>query len=234
MEISKCELKKESLYQTVAAKLEEIILSDKSGADKKLPSEQTLAEQFGVSLPVVRQALVLLRERGVIISKNGDGSYVSPLQKEKLTETLVRIAKVEDIEPRDIFSIRLTLECMAVQLAAKSISEEDISKLTELNEKMKQASGKERAELDVEFHAQIAEAGGNTLLSMFVRSLATQLEDVIEAAGKASGSNQLGTDEHGKLISLLKKHKANSAEALIKKHLDTSMKNYEEVINSAK
>lgn len=44
----------------------------------KLPSERDLAEEFGVAYPTLRHAMVILRERGLIITKQGRGTFVAP------------------------------------------------------------------------------------------------------------------------------------------------------------
>jgi DNA-binding GntR family transcriptional regulator len=43
----------------------------------KLPSERALAEEFGVSFITVRHATAILRERDLIISIHGRGTYVA-------------------------------------------------------------------------------------------------------------------------------------------------------------
>ncbi len=44
----------------------------------KLPAESKLAQQFGVSVAVVREALLLLRREGVVTKKQGSGNYYHP------------------------------------------------------------------------------------------------------------------------------------------------------------
>jgi len=43
---------------------------------KKLPAERALADEYGVSYVTVRSAMKLLRERGVIITVHGRGTFV--------------------------------------------------------------------------------------------------------------------------------------------------------------
>jgi GntR family transcriptional regulator len=43
----------------------------------KLPSERALAEEFGVSYITVRHVMAILRERGLIVSVHGRGTFVS-------------------------------------------------------------------------------------------------------------------------------------------------------------
>lgn len=43
----------------------------------KLPSERDLAEEYGVAYQTVRHAMKVLRERGLIITRQGRGTFVA-------------------------------------------------------------------------------------------------------------------------------------------------------------
>ena len=53
-------------------------------SNEKLPSENRLAEEFGVSRPIVRDALEQLREEGLVHSRQGAGSFVREVRTEPL------------------------------------------------------------------------------------------------------------------------------------------------------
>jgi GntR family transcriptional regulator len=63
-------------YQQVADALAARITSGRYPV--KLPSERALAEEFGVSYPTVRHAMAILRERGLIVSILGRGTFITP------------------------------------------------------------------------------------------------------------------------------------------------------------
>jgi GntR family transcriptional regulator len=44
----------------------------------KLPSERSIAEEYGVAYTTVRHATAVLRERGLIVTVHGRGTYVKP------------------------------------------------------------------------------------------------------------------------------------------------------------
>ncbi len=46
---------------------------------RKLPAERALAEEYGVSYVTVRHAMAVLRERGLIVSIHGRGTFVAAL-----------------------------------------------------------------------------------------------------------------------------------------------------------
>ena len=60
----------------IYAQIFERILAGEYPMNARLPAETELARRFGASRPVVREALARLREDGVIVSRQGSGSYV--------------------------------------------------------------------------------------------------------------------------------------------------------------
>lgn len=63
-------------YRQVATALRAGILTQKFTAGEKLPSQQELATQYGVARMTIQQALKVLRDEGLIVSRVGSGVYV--------------------------------------------------------------------------------------------------------------------------------------------------------------
>jgi GntR family transcriptional regulator len=63
-------------YQQVADRIRAAVDSSRYAAGEKLPSYDALAEEFGVSLGVVKRAMTQLREERVVVIRHGQGSYV--------------------------------------------------------------------------------------------------------------------------------------------------------------
>ncbi|MFH8515254.1 GntR family transcriptional regulator [Streptomyces gelaticus] len=61
----------EARYRQLAAGLREAIAAGAFGADGRLPSEEKIAQQYGVSRGTVRQALAVLRANGLVTSRRG-------------------------------------------------------------------------------------------------------------------------------------------------------------------
>jgi GntR family transcriptional regulator len=66
-----------SLYRQIAAQLKLDIRAGRFSASGKLPSEHQLTEQYAVSRVTVRQATALLLEEGVVVRKQGKGTFVA-------------------------------------------------------------------------------------------------------------------------------------------------------------
>ena len=67
---------RKSLGEIVFDRMERAIKSGAYSPDERLPTELDLAAEFEVSRPVIRDALKRLRERGLIYSRQGAGSFV--------------------------------------------------------------------------------------------------------------------------------------------------------------
>jgi GntR family transcriptional regulator len=74
------------LYRRVAAELKRAILGGGYDDGSRLPSEHELAEQYGVSRGTVRQAFAVLREAGLLASRQGARRVVVGSQVQNFNE----------------------------------------------------------------------------------------------------------------------------------------------------
>ena len=63
-------------YRQLADILQGQIKSGKLPSDSRLPSETTLIQDYGVARGTVRQAIAVLRDRDLVVTVQGRGSYV--------------------------------------------------------------------------------------------------------------------------------------------------------------
>ena len=129
-----------SLYERIADLLEERILSDGYEIEKKLPSEQALAEQYSVSRTVIREALKLLKERGLVDSRNGMGSYVTKPEAGNLADVIYRMAVLDKISYAEIYDVRKILEIAACREAASSVRNDQLAEMNAYLEELKDRS----------------------------------------------------------------------------------------------
>lgn len=66
----------EPLYVQLAGVIEARIASGEYQPNRRVPSEADLVEEFGVARPTVRAAIDLLRERGLVRTVRGKGTFV--------------------------------------------------------------------------------------------------------------------------------------------------------------
>src|ERR671921_242876 len=90
------------------------IVSGEFAENARLPSEVELARRFGASRPVVREALARLRDDGLIVSRQGSGSYVRRRPDNAVLQ-FVPVGSIADIQR--CFEFRVGLEGAAVARA---------------------------------------------------------------------------------------------------------------------
>lgn len=127
---------------------------------EKLPSEHTLSDQLSVSRPVLRQALKQLREDGIIVSRQGSGSFVNRRPGGEILD-FAPVGSIADIQRT--FEFRAALEGEAAYLAAKRRSDADLESLRQALVVLDQcvAEGNLGVEADETFHIAICRASDN-------------------------------------------------------------------------
>ncbi|MEK1934072.1 MAG: FadR/GntR family transcriptional regulator [Pararhizobium sp.] len=126
----------------------------------RLPSESDLCDRFGVSRPVVRDALARLRLDGLVEARRGSGTYVLSTPSRSLPD----LADLTDISRFLRYQeLRLCVEGTAAALAAERRTEKALNDIIEAHEQFSSQVGRGLflAESDRRFHLSIAEATGN-------------------------------------------------------------------------
>ncbi len=224
-------LDREAVYETIANRLEEMILNDSTQIDQRLPSEQALAVSFGVSRPVIREALKLLKGRGLIAQWQGGRTVICEPGSKQLTDPLNRIVQLKNVDALQIFQIRLALELLSASCAAQKATADDIAALRAIGSEMRaaeQAGDLDRhIQCDLQFHRQIAQISGNPLLCLFIESIGELLREMFRIALHTARTGSDGINYHERLIRTLEMHDPQKAEQVMREHLTLSMRNYE-------
>jgi GntR family transcriptional regulator, transcriptional repressor for pyruvate dehydrogenase complex len=157
-------------------KIRELIVSGSWRPGDRLPKESELAAQLGLSRNSLREAVRALSQLRVLEVRQGDGTYVSSLEPDLLLESTGFISHLLLGEGElDLYEVRRILEAAAASLAAARIDAEGKQELGRRLERMRQAEGvEELVEADVAFHAVIANAAGNSVLTSLLASLSTR------------------------------------------------------------
>lgn len=159
--------------QSLAAYLEEQILAGAMPAGSKLPSERELTERFGVSRPIVREALRMLAERGLVEIRPGRGSFVRGARATDAAGVLDAFYRRSQATPRDLVEARTMLECTAAALAAERATVGDLEQVDAALARFdRAASVVERARYDLVFHLAIARAAHNPVIETMFGSIA--------------------------------------------------------------
>jgi DNA-binding FadR family transcriptional regulator len=169
------------LHQRVVEELLRQIVSGALPPGTTLPSEPELARQFGVSRIVIREAIRILVEKGLITVRHGSGMWVQSIEQWNHLDPMVLLEEVRSSPDASRLSELLELceilDVGAAERAATRRTPEQLSRLRDLVERMRKVVDDPAAYLDLDalFHATIAESAGNRLLRDAQRPLSEVL-----------------------------------------------------------
>lgn len=204
-----------SAAESVRDKLLAFVQTGRLPIGSKLPSEHELARSFGVSRPVVREALGALRAAGVLESRTGSGTYVVAVRSTKPGFLLLG-----RYTPDDLHEVRSQLEVPGAAAAARRRTPDQLRTLERI---VAQHAGctdvVEWVEDDVQFHVTLAEATGNELQARLVAELSElQFEQNVVAA-ELGGGLAAPEDEHREILDAVSRRDAGAARRAMSRHL---------------
>jgi GntR family hexuronate regulon transcriptional repressor len=156
----------QKLYQQIARTLAAAIEDGRYAPGDRLPSERELADDFGVSRPTIRDAMIALEFQGLVEARQGSGVYV------KAAPQISEDAAERDVSALELVEARRLFEGEACALASTIITDEQLALLDHLVADMARdvaAEDLERHEL--EFHVAVARATGNAAICATVEDL---------------------------------------------------------------
>lgn len=205
------------LYRQVVEQILQLIDSGEYPAGSRLPPERELSERFGVSRPTIREAVIALEARERVYVKTGSGVYVMARKEIKGVDS--------NASPFELLETRVLVEGEAAALAASMISERQLEELEGALQEMQrenEAGDVESNSADRKFHAVIAEATHNRVLSSMIKSLWDAQEGLqhIKMAHEAicMANPQVRLDEHRRIYDALASRDASGARAAMRAH----------------
>jgi DNA-binding FadR family transcriptional regulator len=207
----------------VAHLLGQQILEGRLRPGDQLPTELRLAERYGVSRTVIREAVARLRSDGVVETRHGIGAFVS----EPRGGGALRIAPASlDDRQRfaELFEVRSLLEIEAAAIAASRRTTAQLAAILEAHRRLDQAPGESVAMLDadLDFHRAITKATGNGYLPVLIGFLSRQLRQSIIASwagGDGTGAHDLTVQEHAEIARAIEKGDPAAARAAATAHI---------------
>lgn len=207
------------LAEEVTSRILQQIVSGEMRAGCPLPPENELAEEYGVSRVVIREALRLLNTKGVVEGRQGRNTMVRPIDSWDQLDPEILAALIRSGErsrlAQEIMQMRRMLETEAAALAAANATDEDITTLRGLLREMCSKTSDTLAYLclENEFHARVWRAAGNHLLWSTLNNLRETFES---AKGLIAVSNQQGHDaNHVALLEAIERRDAAAARAVM-------------------
>lgn len=168
-------VKQSKISDVIMLKMEEMIMEGTLQPGQKLPPERELAVQFEVSRPSLREAVQKLAAKGLLISRQGGGTYVSENLGGTFSDPLLELFRNHPEAQYDLLEFRHALEGVSAYYAAVRSTAADKKILRERYEDLQryhdQKAFDKEVSADVEFHLAIAAATHNMVLLHMMRAL---------------------------------------------------------------
>jgi GntR family transcriptional repressor for pyruvate dehydrogenase complex len=201
----------------------ERIVSSRFAVGAQLPSENEICEQFGVSRPVVREALMRLKADGLVATQQGRGSFVIHQPVERVRS----FAHAQDVAGYlRCLEVRIALEGDAARLAAQRRTDEQFEAIETAQRQFAQGAedGRLDPDLDLAFHARVAEASGN---SFYLDVLDAIHESIIGFMRLTLNLTRTGSkqraqrvvDEHAAVVAAVREQDPERARVAMQFHL---------------
>ncbi|WP_151639459.1 FadR/GntR family transcriptional regulator [Noviherbaspirillum aerium] len=195
---------------------------------ERLPSEEALSEKYKVSRPTVREALARLRVGGLIVSRQGSGSYVG----RPPNQPILKFAELESLSDiQRCYEFRLGIEGGAAEMAARMRDEKDLAQIEAAYESLDRvihmnAVGTEE---DFAFHLAIAAASKNPLFHTVLSSIRNQTRFSIALSrnlsrDKSMERQMLVQREHRAIVDAIIRQDSKAARDAMRAHLDQALK----------
>lgn len=194
-----------STTSTIAEALTRAIVEHKLLPGTKL-AEQKLADHFGVSRTLVRQALFQLAQNRLVKLEPARGAFVAAPTVE---------------EARQVFEVRRILEAEMTRSFVRNVTPARLKALREHMAQEKAALEQRdvrRVELLGDFHVKMAELAGNEVLAQMLRDLVSR-SSLISLMYQRDGAAAHSQEEHVELVKALAARDEKRAVRLMAEHL---------------
>ena len=214
-----------TMSDRVTQALLDLIRSGAYPAKTRLPSETDMAQQFGVSRTVIREAVSRLKSEGLVESRQGSGVFV----REASGDTPYRI------DPNVVDSIQSVLQLaelrrgLEAEMAAVAAERCTAAQIADIRARLKAidkavAAGGDGVEEDMEFHRSIARATNNPYFASLWDFLGQFLKGAITVSrsweARREETRREVTEEHRALFEAIAARDAEAARMAARQHME--------------
>ena len=210
------------LYEQIVHQIEDSILQGALKPGDQLPAERELAQQFGVSRTAVREAVKVLREKGLVEAYSGRGTFITDGTSQAIRQSLDLMIKIGQPEgSTHLVEVREILEPEIAALAATRGEEQHLTAMREAVAVMEGAGTNAEAfiEADLDFHLSLAEAAANPVILSLIDSIVGLLREQRLTIFTVQGGPERGQFHHKKILEAIEHRAPERAREAMRAHL---------------
>lgn len=223
------------LGDDIANDLIDQILNNKIEVGSKLKSERMLAEEYGVSRTVVREALKSLSNRGFLRIFPGKGAYVHHPGSETITDNLETLRSVENYSMSELVEVREELEVIIIRLAVVRATDQQLTELERMYHDISRESNDASSFmlLDKKLHHYMYGLANNSVMQILAASLYDSVDNLWFLPRQLYPDRiREAQKEHLAIIEALKARDADRSEAALRHHFGVLHRDVERMKNA--
>lgn len=217
-------IKQKRVSDQVVEQIRELIFRGTLEPGSKLMTEREMAAAMGVSRTSVRDAVKRLAAAGLVVQKQGRGTFVISRDP---AETFLFTDSAASGTPsvKDLLEVRMGLECYAAALAAQRADSGDIRALDKSMADLEDAfaAGRSGTPADVSFHMAIALAAKNPFHTVIINSFSNFLfhgnKALLHQVYEEKKNTGSILEQHGKILCQVKNRNPDQAFSAMKAHI---------------
>ncbi|MNF60942.1 putative L-lactate dehydrogenase operon regulatory protein [compost metagenome] len=224
--LSLLKVSQEGKPEEVARRLIEVIELGLIAEGEQLPSESELAMRFGVATVTLRDALAILRQRGVVATRRGrnGGSFVCAPVAVSDDFLKARSSAMSSLELRDLCDEHIAISATAAGLAASRSSSAQQQRLEHFVGALQEATTRsELRRADARFHIEVAVAAQSVRLTHAEMRLQAEMGELLWIASSDTYKNA-AINDHRAILQAVMAGESNLASALAEAHVKEGIK----------
>jgi DNA-binding FadR family transcriptional regulator len=220
------------LAAQVAERLLTEIWSGRWRPGDRLPTEPEMEALFGVSRTPIREAMQSLRLLGVVDISPRRGATIRALPVESVMDLAVLSGLMSPgTSIADVFEFRHAMESAIAALCARRATTAQIESMRALLVEHADALARQATEraqtLDLEFHAALAEASGNSIYQSVARALTGVFVEMRRVTSGIPGAAQTAVEEHRAILNAVAARDAERSRRAAALHIRQTRARYE-------
>jgi DNA-binding FadR family transcriptional regulator len=227
------------LPDQMVARIIAAVASGEYPPGSRLPPEEDLAHHFDVSRLTLREAVKVLRDKGVIRVEQGRGTFVNPPSDWSVLDPVLLAARSALDSESALLATKLTearrvVEVGVAELAALRRTDEDLDRMTESIARMRRFHEVEDvasfSAADMAFHDALNLAADNPFLAALFKPIAALLLEIRQQTSSTSELRHVAIEAHERILDAVRAGDPAAAWAAASDHLGETRRVVDEVL----
>lgn len=179
-------------YEKVICYISQLIESGAIKCGDRLPTERALSASLGIGRNSIREALRIMDNMGLTVSRQGSGNYLADNMGLSLARVIDVMLLTQRLTPQEVCNFRRHMEETVCNMILENPQRQQIlSEIPDILSRFQNASAATRVELDRRFHYALVTATGNQMMIFLMQGVMNVYRRWIDGGLKYAGEDEL-------------------------------------------